>query len=139
MVETIWRYLQEGRVRVDKSRNPEPVTFHDSCNIARSGGVIEEPRRVLGRVCADFREMHPNRTENFCCTGGGGLLSLPEYRPLRLEAARIKADQLTATGAKFVCTMCHNCVDGLADVIKHYRLDIKVVQVLELVDKALVI
>jgi Fe-S oxidoreductase len=139
VVETIWRYLQEGRVRVDKNRNPEPVTFHDSCNIARSGGIIEEPRRVLRRVCADFREMHPNRTENFCCTGGGGLLSLPEYRPLRLEAAKIKADQLTATGAQFVCTMCHNCVDGLADVIKHYKLDIKVVQVLELVDKALAV
>jgi hypothetical protein len=36
--------------------------------------------------------MHPNRQENFCCTGGGGLLSMVEYRPLRLEVAKIKAD-----------------------------------------------
>jgi Fe-S oxidoreductase len=137
VVETLGRYIREGRIRVDKSRNPEPVTFHDSCNVARSGGIVEEPREVLRQVCADFREMVPNRTDNYCCTGGGGALSMAEYRPFRLEVARLKADQLRATGAKLVCTMCHNCVDGLADVIKHYGLEMRVVQVLELVDRAL--
>ncbi|OGD11980.1 MAG: hypothetical protein A2Y86_01750 [Candidatus Aminicenantes bacterium RBG_13_62_12] len=139
VVVTLERYIREGRICVDPSRNPESVTFHDSCNIARSGDLVEEPRSVLRRVCSDFREMHPNRTENYCCTGGSGLLSMAEYRPLRLEVARIKAEQLRATGAKLVCTMCHNCVDGLADVIKCYKLDMKVVQVLELTARALVL
>ncbi|MBM3294190.1 MAG: (Fe-S)-binding protein [Candidatus Aminicenantes bacterium] len=138
VVVTLKRYLEEGRIRVDPSRNPEPVTFHDSCNIARSGDLTEEPRWVLRRVCANFREMHPNRAENYCCTGGGGLLSMAEYKPLRMEVAKIKVDQLKAAGAKLVCTMCHNCVDGLTDIIKHYRLDLKVVQILELVEKAMV-
>lgn len=137
VVVTLLRWLEEGRLRVDPGRNLLPVTFHDSCNVARSGGITEEPRRVLGRVCADFREMTPNRTENYCCTGGGGLLSMAEYRPIRMEAAAVKARQLEATGARLVCTMCHNCVDGLNDVIKHYNLDMKVVQILELVDAAL--
>jgi Fe-S oxidoreductase len=139
VVVTLKRYLGEGRIAVDPSRNPDAVTFHDSCNIARSGDLVEEPRWVLRRVCADFREMFPNRRENFCCTGGGGLLSMAEYRPLRLEVAKIKAEQLRATGAKLVCTMCHNCVDGLNDVIKHYKLPMRVVQVLELVSNALVV
>ena len=139
VIVTLKRYLETGRIRVDRSRNPEPVTFHDSCNIARSGDLTEEPRWVLHRVCSDFREMHPNRTENFCCTGGGGLLSMAEYRPLRMEVAKIKAEQLKATGAKQVCTICHNCVDGLNDVVKHYKLDMKVVQILELVERALVL
>ena len=139
VIVTLKRYLETGRIRVDRTRNPEPVTFHDSCNLARSGDLTEEPRWVLERVCSDFREMHPNRTENFCCTGGGGLLSMAEYRPLRMEAAKIKAEQLKATGAKLVCTICHNCVDGLTDVIKHYKLDMRVVQILELVEKALVL
>jgi len=139
VVATLMRYIKEGRIKVDPSRNPEPVTFHDSCNIARSGDLTEEPRWVIRRVSSDFREMYPNRTENFCCTGGSGLLSMAEYRPLRLEVAGIKAEQLKATGAKLVCTLCHNCVDGLSDVIKHYKLDMKVVQVLELVSNALII
>jgi Fe-S oxidoreductase len=139
VILTLQRYIRDGRIRVDKSKNALPVTFHDSCNIARSGGITEEPRWILERVCCDFREMHPNRVENFCCTGGGGLLSMAEYRPLRMESARIKAEQLAATGAKLVCTMCHNCVDGLTDVIRHYKLDMRVVQILELVDNALVL
>jgi len=138
VVRTLRRYLREERIRADKTKNDLPVTFHDSCNVARSGGMTEEPRDVLRRVCADFREMTPNRTENYCCTGGGGLLSMAEYRPLRMEAAAVKARQLEATGAKLVCTICHNCVDGLNDVIKHYKLDMRVVQVLELVENALI-
>ncbi len=137
VVQTLIRYIKDGRIKVDPSSNPEPVTFHDSCNIARSGGLIEEPRWLLKRVSADFREMHPNRTENYCCTGGGGLLSMAEYRPLRLEVGKIKVEQLKATGARLVCTMCHNCVDGLADLIKHYKLNMRVVQILELTANAL--
>ena len=139
VIITLIRYIKEGRIKVDPSLNLEPVTFHDSCNIARSGDLVEEPRWILKRVCSDFREMVPNRTENFCCTGGSGLLSMAEYRPLRLEVAKIKAEQLKATGAKIVCTICHNCIDGLNDVIKHYKLGMRVVQILDLVANALVV
>jgi Fe-S oxidoreductase len=139
VILTLMRYIQEGRIKVDLSKNQEPVTFHDSCNVARSGDLVDEPRWILERTCSDFREMSPNRTENFCCTGGSGLLSMAEYKPLRMEVAEIKAKQLKDTGAKLVCTICHNCVDGLTDVIKHYELDMKVVQIIELVANALVI
>jgi Fe-S oxidoreductase len=139
VVFTLIRYIKKGLIKVDPSLNAEPVTYHDSCNVARSGEIVEEPRWILKRICADYREMSPNRAQNYCCSGGGGLLSRAEYRPLRLEAARIKAEQLEATGAKLVCTICHNCVDGLNDVIKHYKLDMKVVQVLDLAANALVV
>jgi Fe-S oxidoreductase len=135
---TLVRYIHQGKIKVDPSRNPLPVTYHDSCNLARSGEITEEPRWILERVCTDFREMYPNRADNFCCTGGGGALSMVEYKPLRMEVAKIKADQLVATGAKLVCTSCHNCADGLSDLIKHYKLDMKVVQILDLVAEALV-
>jgi Fe-S oxidoreductase len=55
------------------------------------------------------------------------------------RVAKIKAEQLRATGAQLVCTMCHNCIDGLNDVIKHYKLPMRVVQVLELVANAVVL
>ena len=138
-VLTMLRYVKEGRIKVDKTRNSTPVTFHDSCNNARSCGLTEEPRELLGLVCTDFREMYPNRAENFCCTGGGGAMSMAEYTPQRLKSAKIKADQLKATGAKIVVTSCHNCVDGLADVIRHYELDMEVTQLVNLVADALVI
>jgi len=138
-VLTMLRYVKEGKIQVDKSRNSEPVTFHDSCNNARSCGLTEEPRELLNLVCTDFREMYPNRAENFCCTGGGGAMSMSEYTPQRLKSGRAKAEQLKATGAKTVVTSCHNCVDGLTDLIKHYELDMKVTQLVNLVSSALVI
>ncbi|HER00045.1 MAG TPA: response regulator [candidate division Zixibacteria bacterium] len=138
-VITMLRYIHEGAIKVDKSRNTEPVTFHDSCNNARSCGLFEEPRELLNLVIEDFREMYPNRAENFCCTGGGGAMSMAEYTPLRLKSAKIKADQLASTGASYVATSCHNCVDGLSDLIKHYKLGMKVTQLVNLVAEALVI
>jgi len=138
-VNTMLRYIKEGKIKVDKSRNTEPVTFHDSCNNARSCGLFEEPRELLELVCSDFREMYPNRSENYCCTGGGGAMSMSEYTNRRLKSGKVKADQLKETGATTVVTSCHNCVDGLTDVIRHYELDMKVTQLVNLVSNALVI
>ena len=138
-VITMIRYIKEGRIKVNKAINDIPVTFHDSCNNARSCGLFEEPRELLNLVVTDFREMYPNRAENYCCTGGGGAMSMSEYTPQRLKSAKIKADQLKATGARYVVTSCHNCVDGLTDLIRHYKLDMKVTQLVNLVADAIVL
>jgi Fe-S oxidoreductase/CheY-like chemotaxis protein len=138
-VNTMLRYVKEGRIKVDKTRNTDPVTFHDSCNNARSCGLFEEPRELLNLVCTQFYEMYPNRSENYCCTGGGGAMSMSEYTNQRLKSAKIKADQLQDTGAKAVVTSCHNCVDGLTDLIRHYKLNMNVTQLVNLVSNALVI
>jgi Fe-S oxidoreductase/ActR/RegA family two-component response regulator len=138
-VLTMLNYIKEGKIKVDPTKNPEKMTFHDSCNNARSGGFFEEPRELLRLVSMEFQEMYPNRAEGFCCTGGGGAMSMSEYTPRRLESAKIKADQIRATGAKVVVTSCHNCVDGLNDLIKHYELDCEVKQLVNLVANALVL
>jgi Fe-S oxidoreductase/CheY-like chemotaxis protein len=136
---TMLRYIHEGRIRVDPRRNPRPVTYHDSCNMARSCGVTEEPRELLRLVCLDVREMYPNRAENYCCTGGGGAMSMSEYTPRRLKSGLVKANQLRATGAQVVVTSCHNCVDGLTDVIRHYQLGMEVTQLVNLVANAVIL
>ncbi|MCP4633421.1 MAG: response regulator [candidate division Zixibacteria bacterium] len=138
-VITMLDYINQGKIKVDKSKNNKTYTFHDSCNNARSCGLYEEPRELLELVVDDFREMYPNRAENYCCTGGGGAMSMSEYSARRLKSAKTKADQLKATGANVVVTSCHNCVDGLSDLIKHYKLGMEVVQLVNLVATALVL
>ena len=39
---------------------------------------------------------------------------------------RSHALQLAKRGAKVVVTSCHNCVDGLTDLIRHYKLGMEV-------------
>ncbi|MCG6961944.1 MAG: response regulator [Acidobacteria bacterium] len=138
-LETMVEYVNTGRLTLDPTANPRPVTYHDPCNLARSAGITEEPRFLLKRSCLDFREMTPNRQENFCCTGGGGAMSMSEYAQRRLQVARVKADQIRATGAESVATACHNCIDGLSDLIKHYELKVPVRNVCEYVADALVL
>jgi Fe-S oxidoreductase len=138
VLELIEEYLDAGRLHVDPEKNTERVTLHDPCNLVRWGGIVEPQRRVLRRVVKDFVEMTPNRRDNFCCGGGGGMLSMSEYGERRVKSGGIKADQIRATGAKIVATPCHNCADQLLEINKHYGLGIEIQAVVELVYNALV-
>jgi Fe-S oxidoreductase len=127
-----------ARIRVDPAKITARVTLHDPCNLVRWGGVSEPQRRVLRRCCTDFVEMTPNRKDNYCCGGGGGMLSLSEYGERRVASGQLKAEQIRATGAKIVATPCHNCADQLLELNKHYKLGVEIKAVVELVYDALV-
>jgi Fe-S oxidoreductase len=137
-VELLDEYVAEGRIALDPGRNPERVTLHDPCNLVRNGGVIEPQRRVLRRAARDFVEMTPNRERNYCCGGGGGLLAASEYAPRRIAIGGLKADQIRRTGARVVVSPCHNCIDQLMELNKHYALDVEVRTLAEVVADALV-
>ncbi len=139
VLELLDEYIADGRITVDPAKNAERVTLHDPCNLVRWGGVSEPQRRVLKRVATDFVEMTPRRAQNFCCGGGGGMLSMSEYGERRVASGRIKADQIAATGAKIVATPCHNCADQLLELNKHYKLGVEIQAVVELVYNALVL
>ena len=137
-VELLDRYVTEGRIALDPSRNPDRVTLHDPCNLVRNGGVIEPQRRVLRRAAADFVEMTPNREHNWCCGGGGGMLAASEYAARRVATGRLKAEQIVRTGAKTVVTPCHNCIDQLLELNKHYRLGVEIRTLAEVAADALI-
>src|SRR3972149_4562993 len=126
LVEKIDEYLEQGRLDLDPSSNRERITYHDSCNMARTGGVIEEPRRVLRAAVRDFVEMTPNRKDAYCCGGGGGLVALPEYQERRLKAGAPKAGQIRETGAQTVVAACENCRLQIGERGHHYELGVRV-------------
>ena len=139
LIEVMAGYIRSGTIKLDPSKNTEPVTLHDPCNLVRSGGVIEEQRYVLTSAVTKFIEMTPNRENNFCCGGGGGQLSMSEYRDRRVDAGKIKADQIRRTGAKIVATPCHNCIDQLLELNKEYELNVQIKTVAEIVADAIVL
>jgi Fe-S oxidoreductase len=138
IVELMADYIRTGRIKLDPSKFTKRVTMHDPCNMVRMGGIIEEQRFVLSRAVSDFVEMYPNRENNFCCGGGGGQLSMTRYARRRLDAGRIKADQISATGAKVVVAPCHNCIDQLSEINKEYKLGVEVKTLAEIVAEVLV-
>ena len=124
-VELIARYLKEGRIKLDKSKTKGRITYHDPCQIARNGGIYEPPREILKHLTDEFVEMEPNRQANWCCGGGGGLVVIGE-KDFRMKSAKVKADQVKATGAEILCTACENCHSQLSDLNEHYKLGVKV-------------
>ncbi|MCE1229077.1 MAG: (Fe-S)-binding protein, partial [Firmicutes bacterium] len=138
ILELMDDYLREGRIKLDPSKNAVPVTLHDPCNLVRHGGICEAQRRVLRQSVSEFVEMTPNRTENFCCGGGGGQLSMPQFKSRRLQSGGVKAKQIQATGAKVVVTPCHNCIDQITELNKEYKLSVQIKTVAEMVAEALV-
>ncbi len=139
VIELIADYIRTGRIKLDPAKNTKPVTLHDPCNLVRAGGVIEEQRYVLNKAVTNFIEMTPNRDNNYCCGGGGGQLSMGEFRDRRVETGRIKADQIRKTGAKIVATPCHNCIDQLMELNQVYKLDVEIKTIGEIVADALVL
>ncbi|MBW2064365.1 MAG: (Fe-S)-binding protein [Deltaproteobacteria bacterium] len=133
------RYLKEGRIKLDKSRFNVPITYHDPCQIARNGGVIDEPRYILSHLTDDFRDMTPDVRYNWCCGGGGGLVALGEETlDFRMKSSRVKVEQINETGAKILATACENCHTQLSNLNDHYKMGVDVQFLSSLVAEALV-
>jgi len=133
------RYLREGRIKVDKSKLSGPITYHDPCQIARNGGVIDEPRFILQHLTDDYREMSPEPKYNWCCGGGGGLVALGEETlDFRMKSAKVKVDQVKDTTAKILATACENCHTQLSDLNTHYKMEVDVRFLSSMVADALV-
>lgn len=138
-VELLAEYIRTGRIKVDPEKNLEPVTLHDPCNLTRGGGIYEEQRYIISKCVKHFIEMDPTGTDNLCCGGGGGQLSMSEYNERRMGIAGLKADQIRTTGATVVATPCHNCVDQLIQTNAAYKLNVKIKTLAEIVADAIVL
>lgn len=126
ILELTARLIDEGRVQIDTTAVTEKVTYHDPCNIARSGWVVDQPRNIIRSFIKDFVEMTPSGRYNLCCGGGGGTVSINELKPYRMDpAGRKKAEQLKATGADVVITPCANCKKQISELIAHYKLPMR--------------
>ena len=138
LIEVLAEWVQDGRLILNPDANLEPVTYHDSCNLGRNGGLIEEPRLVLRAAVKDFRELYPNREESYCCGGGSGMVAVSEWEERRMQAGLPKVKQIKATGAKIVVASCDNCRIQLGELNERYNLGVKVTGLADLVVNAVV-
>ena len=130
--------IMEGKLEFDKSKNPMPVTYHDPCNFGRSCGIVEAPRVILEASCMDFREMHPNRSDNWCCGGGGGLSAMDDIQEFRMNVSgKKKIEQVRATGAKYLATACSNCKRQFMQLVEYHNEDYAVGGVHDMLSRAI--
>lgn len=132
VLELLDQLQREGRLKTE-GKLDAALTFHDPCQIVRRSGIVAEPRKLLGLVASDFREMEDAGMVNWCCGGGGGVAAIPRAEELRYTVFKIKKRQIEGTGANTLVTTCANCRNVIEEGLEHYKMDTKVLGLTELV------
>ncbi len=130
--------IRKGKIKLNRDIITEKVTYHDPCNIARSGWIVDQPREILRSFVPNYVDMTPNGEDNLCCGGGGGLVSVDEIHDFRMNVAgKMKARQIEGTGAEIVVAPCANCKKQLKELVEHYELPCEVMGLHDLILKAI--
>ena len=136
--------IRAGKLQFDKSKNQTPVVYHDPCNFAKSCNIYDAPREILKATCMDFREMYPNKSNNWCCGGGGGLSAMDSIIDFRMNiSGKKKIEQIRESGANYVAAACSNCkrqLGQLADFMKEkYSYELAVGGVHDMLSRSILI
>ncbi len=140
ILEYTHQAYREGRIQLDPRVIQEAVTYHDPCNLARSGWIVEQPREVLRAFCPQYVEMSPGGRDNICCGGGGGLVSIDEIRPFRTAVGgKLKAEQILKTGAQYCVAPCANCKKQLRELMEDQHIQCQILGLHDLIYKAIIL
>jgi Fe-S oxidoreductase len=139
IMELLEDLAAEGRIKT-RGGSDARITYHDPCNISRRGGVVGQPRSLLGRVAPNFVEMTEHGEMNWCCGGGGGVSANSRADDLRRKVFGVKKRQLDELGVETLVTACSNCRNVLADGLEDNEMDadIDLIGITELVAEYLV-
>jgi Fe-S oxidoreductase len=131
VVKNIYEYyalwIREGKLKVSSDWNKDlkiKFTVQDPCQIVRKSygdPIAEDLRFVVKSVVGEenFIDMEPNRSNNYCCGGGGGFLQ-SGFKDARLEYGRLKDQQIKVTQADYCIAGCHNCHAQIHELSEHH-------------------
>ena len=162
--EYIDKLIRDGKLK-PKKKVDMAVTYHDPCRLGRLGepwvhwegkkipgdrfvydppkpyrrgtnGVYEPPRDVLKSIPGvKLTEMTRIKEYSWCCGAGGGVSdSNPEFAKW---TAQDRIDEAVSTGAEALVTACPWCEKTFNEAIKDSGSNLKVYDIVELVEKAI--
>jgi len=124
--EILAKLQEEGKLP-QVENNDRSVTFHDPCYLGRIGGVIDEPRDVIGGVDV---ETENHGQDSFCCGAGGAQMWMEEDADKRVNV--IRAAELAETGCDTVAVGCPFCSIMVKDGLDAVGAEMEVMDVAEI-------
>ncbi len=104
------------------------VTYHDSCHLNRSMGVVKEPRAILRTLPG---VQYEEAVEANRCCGGAGTFNL-RHGELSMKILGRKMDNVKATGADTIAVGCPSCRMQLSYGAKKNNVPVDVLHPVEL-------
>lgn len=165
-VECVDRLIKDGSLKLTNPV-PMTVTYHDPCHLGRQGephvpwdgkevkiygqavvydpprpryigayGVYDPPRDVLKAIPGlELVEMERNREATWCCGAGGSVREA--YPEFNAWTAGERIEEAKTTGAEAIATACPGCEKNFTEAVSADGAKIRVLDVLELVERAL--
>ena len=130
ILEVLDSLRKQGRLKV-RDMETDRLTYHDPCQIARRGGVIDEPRNLINMVAENFVEMPDAGKMNWCCGAGGGVSTIDRAAGLRTKVFQRKKDQLDEVNADGLISACSNCRIHLEEGLEEYHMELPVLGLTE--------
>lgn len=131
ILEVLDELRKQGKLKT-RGKDDTRMTYHDPCQIARRGGIVEQPRNLINQFASNFVEMKEGGEYNWCCGGGGGVAANERAEERRLQVFSKKKQQLDEIRVDRIVTACSNCRNMLEDGLDHYNMsDIEVVGLTE--------
>ena len=139
MPEFVLRFVEKGKINLDKTIHPFPVAYHDPCNLGRKSELYDAPRQLLAHCCKEVVELYPNRENAICCGGGGGMLQDSTSKSKRMITGKAKAAQIKNAGVSHVAAPCLSCHRQIGDISKHFDLGVNVETIAAMAARSLVL
>jgi Fe-S oxidoreductase len=124
--------VRDGRLAAPESTSL-PITYHDSCYLARHNDVRMAPRELVAAV-GEPREMQRTGKRTFCC-GAGGAHMWMEERGTPINEERVR--EATGTGAETLAVACPFCTVMLDDGVQSTGASMRVADVATLLVEAI--
>ena len=129
------RLIKEGRLKLERTV-PRKVTYHDPCHLGRHARVFEAPRNVIKAIPGvELVEMPRNRMESRCCGAGAGYKA--QFNEFAESIAANRVQEALDVGAEQIITTCPFCAVNLNAGAKKLGVNIKTIDVLQLVLESL--
>jgi heterodisulfide reductase subunit D len=133
-VELLDELIDDGRL--EPGRYEKRVTYHDPCDLGRTSGIYDAPRRVLRSIPGvTFHEMADHHERSLCCGGGGDVeMADPE---LTASVAQRRLLQAQDIAAEVIVSACQQCKRTLLGAARKSKTRIRTLDITEIMWEAM--
>ena len=129
-VEYLDESIKEGKIKLNNTEMK--ITYHDPCDLGRKLHIFEPPRDVIRSIPGvDFRELPHNKSDAWCCGGGGDVEIADESIPSKV--AKLTFDEIDEIQADTLVTACGACKRTFLNAKRKYGKSYRIIDIAELV------